>query len=186
MIKDELEEENSNKNEIIQNSKKRKYCEIDKDDINHINHINIDIDIGDKNINQSNTKKKKYSHNNPNNSENTNPLSPVKYKISLFYYINSNKLTIQDLKDGRRIFNNKTQFISSSNNGNFEFKENFIDFQQLFYENLLLNKDFTEKILVSLPQSSPAQPPATGQSFGPFRFNCKPSSLTSLCFTWSI
>lgn len=62
-------------------------------------------------------------------------------KISNIYYINGNKLTVNDLKDGRRIFNNKTEFLDFA-----EFKDNFLDFRQLLYENLLLNEDFSENL----------------------------------------
>lgn len=61
------------------------------------------------------------------------------YKIKTIYYINANKLTRNDLKDGRRIFNNKTEM-----SGYAGFQENFIEFRQLFYENLRLNEDFTD------------------------------------------
>jgi tyrosyl-DNA phosphodiesterase 1 len=60
-------------------------------------------------------------------------------RIKTIYYINANKLTRDDLKDGRRIFNNKTEM-----SGYAGFQENFIEFRQLFYENLRLNEDFTD------------------------------------------
>jgi tyrosyl-DNA phosphodiesterase-1 len=62
-----------------------------------------------------------------------------KPKLS-FYYINENKLTVNDLKDGRRIFNNKTE------SSKYEFRENFIELRQLLFENLLLNEDFSENL----------------------------------------
>ena len=66
-------------------------------------------------------------------------------KISSFYYINKNKLTLADLKNGRRIFHNKTE-LSQYDPNNREFNQHFIEFRQLFFENLLLNDDFTENI----------------------------------------
>jgi tyrosyl-DNA phosphodiesterase-1 len=62
-------------------------------------------------------------------------------KIKTIYYINANKMKVCDLKDGRRIFNNKTEL-----NGYQGFRENFIEFRQLFFENLLLNEDFRENL----------------------------------------
>lgn len=73
---------------------------------------------------------------------NTNSIENLERpKISNIYYINGNKLTIKDLKDGRRIFNNKTEFMEFSG-----FKENFIEFRQLLFENLLLNEDLTDNL----------------------------------------
>jgi tyrosyl-DNA phosphodiesterase-1 len=62
-------------------------------------------------------------------------------RIKTIYYINKNKLTVKDLKDGRRIFNNKTERTGYSG-----FKPNFIEFRQLLFENLLLKTDFTENL----------------------------------------
>ena len=63
--------------------------------------------------------------------------------ISCFYYINKNKLKLDDLKNGRRIFHNKTE-LSQYNSNDPDFNKHFIEFRQLFFENLLLNEDFTE------------------------------------------
>ena len=63
--------------------------------------------------------------------------------ISCFYYINKNKLKLDDLKNGTRIFHNKTE-LSEYNSNDPDFNKHFIEFRQLFFENLLLNEDFTE------------------------------------------
>ena len=65
----------------------------------------------------------------------------IRPNISKIYYINGDKLTVNDLKDGRRIFNNKTEFSEYKG-----FKENFLEFRQLLFENLLLYEDFTENL----------------------------------------
>jgi tyrosyl-DNA phosphodiesterase-1 len=62
-------------------------------------------------------------------------------RIAQIYYINGNKLTVGDLKDGRRIFNNKTERTGFSG-----FRPNFIEFRQLLFENLLLTSDFEENL----------------------------------------
>lgn len=72
------------------------------------------------------------------NFESEKEKSDDRPKISAFYYINANPLTVNDLKNGRRIFNNKTEFSG------YQFKENFIEFRQLLFENLMLNSDFTD------------------------------------------
>ena len=64
-------------------------------------------------------------------------------QISSFYYINKNKTTLSDLKNGRRIFQNKTD-LSAYNENDIEFNKNFIEFRQLLFENLLLKEDLTD------------------------------------------
>lgn len=74
---------------------------------------------------------------------------PKYITIKEFYYIDKNKQTLASLKNGRRIFNNKTE-LSSYNSLDNQFNQSFIEFRQLFFENLLLSKDFSENLKESL------------------------------------
>lgn len=65
--------------------------------------------------------------------------------IKSFYYINKNNSTRLSLKNGRRIFHNKTDLASYDSN-DIQFNQSFIEFRQLFFENLLLNEDFSENL----------------------------------------
>jgi hypothetical protein len=61
-------------------------------------------------------------------------------RISVLYYTNGNATILSDLKNGRRIFNNKTELSG------YEYRENFIEFRQLLFPNLLLNENFSENL----------------------------------------
>lgn len=67
---------------------------------------------------------------------------PNRPKISTIYYINKNQITVEDLKDGRRIFNNKTE-LSGYNK---TIKQHYIEFRQLLFPNLLLNDEFSDNL----------------------------------------
>ena len=80
-------------------------------------------------------------------SEN-NPKSIIQKKfqnilLSYITYKNLNKITRDSLKDGRRIFNNKTELAAYDQNDP-EFNKNFIEFRQLFFEDLLLTEDLKD------------------------------------------
>ena len=67
-----------------------------------------------------------------------NPQSPSPKKIqnillSYIEYKNSNPTTLSSLRNGRRIFNNKTELAAYDSNDP-EFNKNFIEFRQLFFE----------------------------------------------------
>src|SRR5690606_13090284 len=68
----------------------------------------------DDNYSHSTSNKIDQNNNNNNNNYiiNNNPHNLP--KIASLYYINSNKLTREDLKDGRRIFNNRTELSGYS------------------------------------------------------------------------
>jgi len=68
--------------------------------------------------------------------------------LSFINYTNYNPITRDDLKSGRRIFNNKTKLNPYDNNDP-EFNKNFIDFHQLFYEDLLLSDDLKDDFNIS-------------------------------------
>ena len=73
-----------------------------------------------------------------------NPSSPSPKKdknilLSYITYKNSNKITRDSLRNGRRIFNNKTELAEYDQNDP-EFNKNFIEFRQLFFEDLLLTE----------------------------------------------
>ena len=63
--------------------------------------------------------------------------------LSYITYKNSNPTTLDSLKNGRRIFNNKTELAAYDSNDP-EFNKNFIEFRQLFFEDLLLTKDLKD------------------------------------------
>jgi len=64
---------------------------------------------------------------------------PIKY----FTYENKNKTTLNSLKNGKRIFYNKTE-LSEYNENDPEFNKHFIEFRQLLFENLLLTEDLKD------------------------------------------
>ena len=66
-----------------------------------------------------------------------------KIPLSFLNYTNSNPISRDDLKNGRRIFNNKTELKPYDDNDP-EFNKNFIEFRQLFFENLLLTEDLKD------------------------------------------
>ena len=66
-----------------------------------------------------------------------------KIPLSFISYTNYNPITRDDLKNGRRIFNNKTELKPYDENDP-EFNKNFIEFRQLFFENLLLTEDLKD------------------------------------------
>ena len=77
-----------------------------------------------------------------------NPSSPSPKKdknilLSYITYKNSNKITRDSLRNGRRIFNNKTELAEYDQNDP-EFNKNFIEFRQLFFEDLLLTEDLKD------------------------------------------
>lgn len=53
---------------------------------------------------------------------------------------NTDSFILSDLKNGKRIFNNKTEIEKNYS----KFNKRFIEFKQLLYPNLLLNEDLTE------------------------------------------
>ncbi|MCQ2821525.1 MAG: tyrosyl-DNA phosphodiesterase 1 [archaeon] len=63
-------------------------------------------------------------------------------EINSFYYLNKNKLSLSDLKDGRRIFHNKTELKRYDSNDPL-FNQHFLEFRQLLCENLMLKEDFS-------------------------------------------
>ena len=63
--------------------------------------------------------------------------------LSFINYTNFNPVTRDDLKNGRRIFNNKTELKPYDDNDP-EFNKNFIEFRQLFFEDLLLTEDLKD------------------------------------------
>ena len=78
----------------------------------------------------------------------TNPKSQTPKKLqnillSYISYTNSNPITRESLKNGRRIFNNKTELAAYDQNDP-EFNKNFIEFRQLFFEDLLLTEDLKD------------------------------------------
>jgi tyrosyl-DNA phosphodiesterase-1 len=64
---------------------------------------------------------------------------PIKY----FNYENKNKITLNSLKNGKRIFYNKTE-LTEYNENDPEFNQHFIEFRQLLFENLLLTEDLKD------------------------------------------
>ena len=89
------------------------------------------------------TKEKSSAKKKLNEKEENEEIYDKEIKISSFYYINKNKTKLSDLKNGRRIFQNKTE-ISEYDENNIEFNKNFIEFRQLLFENLLLKEDLTD------------------------------------------
>ena len=93
-------------------------------------------------------KSKSKSKSIPKKALNLDP-SPLKQKksqnilLSYITYKNSNPITLDSLKNGRRIFNNKTELTAYDSNDP-EFNKNFIEFRQLFFEDLLLTKDLKD------------------------------------------
>ena len=82
----------------------------------------------------------------PNDNNILSSPSPSKNKNILLSYIkynNLNKITRNSLRNGRRIFNNKTELASYDQNDP-EFNKNFIEFRQLFFEDLLLTEDLKD------------------------------------------
>ena len=61
-----------------------------------------------------------------------------RYKILEIYLLKS-KTKLEELKDGKRIFNNRTECTGFENG----YLTHFLEFKQLLYENLLFNKDLT-------------------------------------------
>lgn len=90
---------------------------------NNIFPSNSEINIDFKNVSIEN------DLNNSKNFMNTNMVNKGK------------KLTVNSLKDGRRLFKNKNEFTKYD-----FFDKTFIEFRQLLYPNLLLNENFTDNI----------------------------------------
>jgi len=63
--------------------------------------------------------------------------------LSFINYTNYNPISRDDLKNGHRIFNNKTKLNLYDNNDP-EFNKNFIEFSQLFFEDLLLTDELKD------------------------------------------
>ena len=74
------------------------------------------------------TKEKSSAKKKLNEKEENEEIYDKEIKISSFYYINKNKTKLSDLKNGRRIFQNKTE-ISEYDENNIEFNKNFIEFR---------------------------------------------------------
>ena len=77
----------------------------------------------------------------PNNPSPTKEAKNI--LLSYINYKNSTKITRNSLRNGRRIFNNKTE-LSSYDQNDPEFNKNFIEFRQLFFEDLLLTEDLKD------------------------------------------
>ena len=91
-------------------------------------------------------KSKSKSKSIPKKSSDPSPLKQKKSQNILLSYItykNSNPISLDSLKNGRRIFNNKTELTAYDSNDP-EFNKNFIEFRQLFFEDLLLTKDLKD------------------------------------------
>ena len=76
-------------------------------------------------------------------SNSPSPKKDEKILLSYITYQNSNPITRKELRNGRRIFNNKTELASYDQNDP-EFNKNFIEFRQLFFEDLLLTEDLKD------------------------------------------
>ena len=86
-----------------------------------------------------------------------------KIAFNFIKYTNKNTLTLKDLKNGRRVFNNKTELRKYDNNDQ-EFNTKFIEFRQLFFEDLLLTEDFRDN-----SENNPSkQPRASSGLFSTF------------------
>ena len=92
-------------------------------------------------------KKKKIKSKSPKKKEKlSKKVSNTKEKkipLSFLNYTNHNQISRDDLKNGHRIFNNKTELKPYDENDP-EFNKNFIEFRQLFFENLLLTEDLKD------------------------------------------
>ena len=77
----------------------------------------------------------------PNNPSPTKEAKNI--LLSYINYKNSTKITRNSLRNGRRIFNNKTE-LSSYDQNDPEFNKNFIEFRKLFFEDLLLTEDLKD------------------------------------------
>ena len=84
--------------------------------------------------------KKDLSSNDPQSLSENNPQNIL---LSFINYKNSNPITLKSLRNGRRIFNNKTE-LSPYDSNDPEFNKNFIEFRQLFFEDLLLTEDLKD------------------------------------------
>ena len=94
-------------------------------------------------MNEIKLEKKLSSKIKDNNNNKINIEIPKTIPIKNFIYENKNKITLDSLKDGKRIFYNKTE-ISEYNENDSEFNTNFIEFRQLLFENLLLTEDLKD------------------------------------------
>ena len=106
------------------------------DDLNNIDEEEDEIPKKKKIKSKSKPKQEKPSKKMSENKQQNIPLS-------FLYYKNSNQISRNDLKNGRRIFNNKTELKAYDENDP-EFNKNFIEFRQLFFENLLLTEDLKD------------------------------------------
>ena len=110
-------------------------------------------EAGLNNINEDNPndmclKKKTSVDNKTLNNETTIDLQNKTFEdkeIKNFYYIDKTKMTLNKLKDGRSVFHNKTELQEYDSNDPL-FNQKFIEFRQLFFENLLLNENFQEEM----------------------------------------
>ena len=105
---------------------------------NEVNNSSDEDEIPKKNkIKSKSPKEKKILSKKVSNSKQIN------IPLSFLNYFNHNQITREDLKNGRRIFNNKTELKPYDENDP-EFNKNFIEFRQLFFENLLLTEDLKD------------------------------------------
>ena len=78
-----------------------------------------------------------------NISKKVTEIKETKIPLLFINYTNRNQISRDDLKNGRRIFNNKTELKPYDDNDP-EFNKYFIEFRQLFFENLLLTEDLKD------------------------------------------
>ena len=97
-----------------------------------------------KSTSKSKSKSKSKTKKTPSKSSKS-PSKKKEEKIPLSYinFKNNNKISRDDLKNGHRIFNNKTELKKYDENDP-EFNKNFIEFRQLFFENLLLTEELKD------------------------------------------
>ena len=105
-------------------------------------------DLNDSSEEDEKPKKKKIKtkskpKNNKKIEKKQSKIEELKIPLSFINYTNSNPVSRDDLKNGRRIFNNKTELKPYDENDP-EFNKNFIEFRQLFFENLLLTEDLKD------------------------------------------
>ena len=79
----------------------------------------------------------------PPNNVSHSPKKNQNILLSYITYKNYNKITLASLRNGRRIFNNKTELTEYDSNDP-DFNKNFIEFRQLFFEDLLLTEDLKD------------------------------------------
>ena len=93
--------------------------------------------------NRSKSKSKPKKDLSPNNPQNQSQNKLENILLSYITYKNSNPITLNSLRNGRRIFNNKTELTAYDSNDP-EFNKNFIEFRQLFFEDLLLTEELKD------------------------------------------